>query len=163
MILSKHQPLATRVLVLFGVMGVACLRKPEGQVGTGRDAEVTKQGSIEVTAKLLEVPEGAVFERKLYNYATVLKYKVLRVHRGKLDSETIFVGHYNPFKPRSQVADKQVKDVGGTLKAFRAGQVQRMALDGSIEDRYMGGVINKYFGEATEPIYWAVWTNLVSE
>ena len=37
-----------------------------------------------------------------------------------------------------------------------------MALEGSIDDHYMGGIVNKYFGQDTEPIYWAVWTNLVS-
>ena len=53
-------------------------------------------------------------------------------------------------------------EIGGDLKTFRAGQVHRMALEGSIDDHYMGGIVNKYFGQDTEPIYWAVWTNLES-
>ncbi len=74
--------------------------------------KVGELGSIEVVAKLLEVPEGAIFKRDLYDYATVLKYQVIEVHRGKVDSKTIFVGHYNPFKPRSESADGRVKRRG---------------------------------------------------
>ena len=42
---------------------------------TGEDSQVTTRGVIEVTARLVEVPEGAIFKRDLYNYATVLKYE----------------------------------------------------------------------------------------
>ena len=70
---------------------------------------MAKRGSIEVTARLVEIPEGAIFKRELYDYATVLKYQVLQVHRGKVEGETIFVGHYNPFKPRSEAADSKVR------------------------------------------------------
>ena len=66
-------------------------------------------GRIEVTAQLVEIPEGAIFKRELYNYTTILKYQVLEVHRGTLDAKTIYVGHYNPFKPRSEAADRQVQ------------------------------------------------------
>ena len=106
--------------------------------------------------------EKAIFQRELYDYATVLKYQVLEVHRGKVKGQTIYVGHYNPFKPRSEAADRRVQDVGGNLKSFRAGQVHRMALEGSMLDHFRGGILNKYSEEDTDPIYWAVWTNLVS-
>jgi hypothetical protein len=118
-------------------------------------------GNIEVTARLMEIPDGAIFKRELYNYATVLKYKVLKVHRGQVDTEMIYVGHYNPFKPRSEAADRQVKGIGGNLESFRTGQVHRLALEVPIDDYFMGGIINKHFGEYKGPIYWAVWTNKV--
>jgi len=38
-----------------------------------------------------------------------------------------------------------------------------MALEAPIDDYFMGGIVNKYFGQSTEPIYWAVWTNLAGE
>jgi hypothetical protein len=38
-----------------------------------------------------------------------------------------------------------------------------MALEAPIDDYYMGGIINKYFGKFNGPIYWAVWTNEVSK
>jgi len=36
-------------------------------------------GRIEVTAHLVEIPDGAIFKRERYDYATVLKYEVLKV------------------------------------------------------------------------------------
>ena len=63
----------------------------------------------------MEIPKKAIFERDLYNYATVLKYQVVEVHRGRVKGQTIYVGHYNPWKPRAEAADRRVTDVGGTL------------------------------------------------
>jgi hypothetical protein len=152
------------LLLAAGLMASACANRREGAAGPGPgpDPELAKRGSIEVTAKLVEIPEGAIFQRALYNYATVLKYQVLEVHRGNVKGQTIYVGHYNPFKPRSEAADRRVQDVGGNLKSFRAGEVHRMALEGSMFDRFTGGILNKYSGEDTDPIYWAVWTDQAS-
>jgi len=144
-------------------MAAGCANSREAAVSQGTDPELTNRGSIEVTARLVEIPEGAIFDRPLYNYATVLKYEVLQVHRGKVKGQTIYVGHYNPAKPRSEIADRRVQDVGGTLKWFRPGQVHRMALEESMLDHFTGGILNKYSEEETDPIYWAVWTVLVSD
>jgi hypothetical protein len=151
------------IFALIGAICISCGKKSDGPGGIGEDSNVTTLGTIEVTARLTEVPPGAIFKRELYNYATVLKYKIIRVHRGTVNGDTIFVGHYNPFKPRPEAADQRVKGIGGNLRSFRGGQVHRMALDVPIDDHYMGGIINKYFGQDTGPIYWAVWTNLVSK
>ena len=91
-----------------GSDGGRLCREERGRGSPSPDPELAKRGSIEVTAKLVEIPEGAIFERELYNYATVLKYQVLEVHRGKVKGQTIYVGHYNPFKPRSEAADRRV-------------------------------------------------------
>jgi hypothetical protein len=117
------------------------------------------RGGIEVTARLVEVPEGAIFKRELYNYATVLKYEVLEVHRGKVRGQTIYVGHYNPWKPRSEASDKRVQGVGGSLQSFRAGDVHRMVLEESMLDHFSGGILNMYSKEDTDPIYWAIRTD----
>ena len=151
---------ACNLLLGMGLMGVACAQRSDSAGSPSSDPELANRGTIEVTARLVEIPEGAIFERKLYNYATVLKYEVLQVHRGKVKGQTIYVGHYNPFKPRSEAADRRVQDVGGNLKSFRAGEVHRMALEGSMLDHFTGGILNKYFEEDTDPIYWAVWTDL---
>lgn len=126
--------------------------------GRGPASRVGELGTVEVTARLVEVPAGAVFKRDLYDYATVLKYEVETVHRGELAERTIYVAHYNPTKPRSAAADERVKVMGGTLQRFVAGERHRIALDGLLDDQYMGAVVNKYFGQ-NEPIHWAVWTD----
>jgi hypothetical protein len=166
------RPITTRsvlgwILLLAGLACVSCNRQATGVVAAGGragvDPEVTARGSIEVSGRLEEIPEGAIFRRGLYHYATVLKYRVLEVHRGKVPGETIYVAHYDPFKPRSEAADERAKGIGGDLKSFHDGQVHRMALEEPVEDHFMGGMVNKYFGKDTGTIYWAVWTNLVSE
>ena len=150
-------------LLAVGLMAAACSKGREGTASPGSDPELANRGSIEVTARLVEIPEKAIFDRPLYNYATVLKYQVLETHRGKVKGQTIYVGHYNPAKPRSKAADQRVRDIGGNLKSFRAGQVHRMALEESMTDHFKGGVLHKYSEEDADPIYWAVWTNLVSD
>jgi hypothetical protein len=127
------------------------------------DAQLATRGTVEVTAQLVEIPEGAIFKRDLYNYTTILKYKVVGVQRGAVNSEFIYVGHYNPWKPRREAADERVKDIGGNLRQFRDGQTHRLALEVPIDDFFMGGIVNKYFGQETGPLYWAVWTNLSDE
>ena len=107
------------------------------------DPHLATNGSVEVSAKLVEVPEGAIFKRDLYNYTTILKYQVLRVHRGDVNGETIYVGHYNPWKPRNEVADKRVQGIGGNLKRFEAGQVHHLAnfaqiLQVSLKESFVG-------------------------
>jgi hypothetical protein len=52
-----------------------------------------------------------------------------------------------------------VKDVGGNLKRFEAGRLERMALEPSLDDSYLGTIVDKYFGRRIGTAYWAVWTN----
>jgi hypothetical protein len=144
---------------------VSCGSKDQGapSASVAADPQLATNGTIEVTAKLVEIPEGAIFKSDLYNYATVLKYEVLKVERGRVQSHTIYVGHYNPWKPRAEAADTRVKKIGGNLKKFQAGQTHHLALEVPIEEFFMGGIVNKYFGRINDPIYWAVWTNLEGE
>lgn len=145
------------LLVLLPVLaGLSCAKK----VDTGEDPKVTTLGHIEVTARLEEI-RGDLINDPLYDYAHVMKYKLLQVHRGEVNKETMYVGHYNPAKPRDKVADARVQEIGGNVKLFRVGDVHRMALEVPIDEHYMGGIINKYFGEVNEPVYWAIWTNQV--
>jgi len=140
---------------LLLVLAVSCAQ----QATTGEDAHVTTVGSIEITARLVDVP-GEFVNRPMYDYAFVMKYQVLAVHRGEVPGDTIYIGHYNPLKARERAADARVPEVGGNLRKFRVGDVHRMALEIPIDEHYMGGIINRYFGqEDTGPIYWAVCTN----
>ena len=96
-----------RVGVLILVLSAAAMLlsgcgRPSGEpaAAAASDLRLATQGTVEVTAELVEIPEGAIFKRDLYDYATILKYRVVRVHRGQVDGDTIYVGHYNPWKPR---------------------------------------------------------------
>ena len=142
--------------VVVPMLCASCAKKTD----PGVDAQVTSLGSVEVTAELLEIP-GEVRNDPLYDYAHVMKYKVLTVHRGQVDKDVIYVGQYNPAKPRDAAADARVGQIGGNLKQFRVGDVHRLAMEGPIDDYYMGGIINKYFGQTEDPVYWALWTNRV--
>jgi hypothetical protein len=152
-----NKDLLPLVCVLGSVLLSSCAGRPD--TTSTPDPHLATNGTIEVRAKLVEVPEGAIFQRDLYNYTTILKYQLVEVYRGDLKGDTIFVGHYNPWKPRSEAADKRVQGIGGNLKRFEAGQVHHMALEVPIDDFFMGGIVNKYFGQDTGPLYWAVWTN----
>jgi hypothetical protein len=160
MTLRTCRAMMASLLLFMSLMAGACSNGSDGT--SSSDSDLANRGAIEVSAKLVEIPDGAIFDRPLYNYATVLKYQVLQVHRGSVKGDTIYVGHYNPAKPRSEVADNRVKDIGGNLRYFRPEQVHRMALEGSMLDHFSGGILNKYSQEDTDPIYWAVWTDLVS-
>jgi len=147
-----RRPVATALLAALALLPVSCSRDDGG------DAQVTARGRFEVAARLLEVPDKFP-ATPLYHYAYVLKYEVLKVFRGQIGGKVIYVAHYDPCRPRSGAADSFVRDVGGRLGAFRAGDVHRMALEAPVDEHYMGGIINPYFAERPSPIYWAVWTN----
>jgi len=139
---------------------VLCCQSCSEKADTGQDAKVTTLGSIEVTAELVEI-RGELIDDPLYDYAHVMKYRVLQIHRGELDKDIIYVGHYNPSKTRAAAADERAPGIGGKLTRFRQRDVHRMALEVPIDDYYMGGIINKYFGEIDDPVHWPVWTNRV--
>lgn len=143
-------------LFLTGMCCTSCAKK----LATGEDSQVTTMGNIEVTAQLSEI-RGEFPDLPRYDYAYVLKYSVQHVHRGNVEAETIYVGHYNPLKPRREVADVRVEEIGGNVERFQAGDVHRMALEVPIDDYYMGGIINKYAKENTGALYFAVWTDQV--
>jgi hypothetical protein len=144
---------AVILLAVYIGFGLAC-SKPAQPADDGKAATV---GDTEVTAQLEEI-RGEFADQTNYDYAFVMKYKVLKVHRGNVDGEFIYVGHYNPLTPRATVADDRVKDVGGTLKRFQASDIHHLALVSPMDDYFMGGVINRYFDEYKGPVYWALWT-----
>lgn len=130
----------------------ACSKSVPNEV----DPQVSTLGTAEVTAQLVEIP-GPFPPNDLYNYVYILKYKVLKTHRGNVPSE-IFVGQYNPLKPREQAQDDVSGKVGGHVKSFRAGDIHRMALESPLDQFWMGGIVDKYFATSGTR-YWAIWTN----
>lgn len=143
-------------LVAIAAIAVAlagCSKSPANEV----DTEVSTLGTAEVTAQVVEIP-GPFPPNDLYNYVYILKYKVLKVHRGNVPEAEILVAQYNPLKSREQVQDDVSGKVGGHVTSFRAGDIHRIALDSPLDHFWMGGIIDKYFATSGTR-YWAVWTN----
>ena len=148
-------------LTRYGLLAALLLASCRDPHGDGADVHVTTKGSLEVTARLLEVPPNAVMQRGLYDYAGVMKYEILRVHRGSLArGAVICVAHYNPFKPRASAADKRVRLLGGNVAVWREGDCHRLALEPGLEDHYMGGIVDEFHLEPSVPRHWAVWSNM---
>ncbi len=136
------------------------------RVETGEDEMVHKLGRIEVTARLVERPEqfpslGA------YRYTYVVKYKVLKVHRQDPEKryllkpgDDIFVGHYKPWMPRSEIKDSDwgAGPLGGKLDQILAGEVHRLALDFELQDLAPSGALDYCFPPATNRFF-AIWAN----
>ncbi|MBM3290246.1 MAG: hypothetical protein FJY92_08860 [Candidatus Hydrogenedentes bacterium] len=115
-------------------------------------------GTVEVTARLVDTG-GEFPPNDLYDYAHVMKYEIVEVHRGQVDGNVMYVGHYNPLKSRAGVADERVKDVGGNVAKFVEGDVHRMALAAPIDEHFLGGIVNKLPESEKGRIYWALWTD----
>jgi hypothetical protein len=133
---------------------------------TGADEYVTRLGRLEVTARLLERPDTFP-DLGAYRYTYVLKYEVLKVHRqdakGKhrlAPGDVIFIGHYKPRMPRSQIKDQDWGDepLGGTLTDLVAGDAHRMALDYELQDLAPSGALDYCFPQGVNRFF-AVWTN----
>lgn len=145
--------LVTLVLLLAGCSGPAPT--------DGADPKVTTMGTVEVTAKLVDIA-GTFPSNDIYDYAYVMKYEVVQVHRGEA-SGTILVGQYNPLKKRAEAADARSGEIGGTVTRFRTGDLHRLALDAPIDNFCMAGIVNEYAEKepSDAPVYWALWTNQV--
>jgi hypothetical protein len=136
------------------------------RVETGADAMVQRLGRLEVTARLVERPDQFP-QLGAYRYTYVVMYKVLSVLRQDPDGryplkagDEIFVGHYKPWLPRSQIKDADWGDspLGGTLDQFVAGEVHRLALDYELQNLAPSGALDYCFPPATNRFF-AVWAN----
>lgn len=155
------------VAVLAGVAAMLWLLAH--RLDDGCDDEVARLGRLEVTARLLERPDQFP-QLGAYRYTYVLKYQVLAVHRpdpaGKHPLEAgdiIFVGHYKPWMPRSQVRDDDwgKSPLGGRLDQFNTGEAHRMALDYELQDLAPSGALDYCFPPATNRFF-AIWANATS-
>ncbi len=142
------------LVVLCAFAAVSCGK-------TAPSPELATNGDTEVTAKLTNIG-GEFPPNKLYDYMYVMKYHVLKVHRGTVQYDDIFVGHYNPLKPRSTAGDKYSGIVGGNVDRFQVGDVHHMALEAPLDELFMGGIIDKHINEKGTR-YRAIWTDRASE
>jgi len=159
------------IVVVIAAIGLATALRPSStntaeinsRLGTADSASagrVRTTGRFEITARLVELPGKFLANDGLYNYAFVLKYHVLQVHRseGQVES-TVYVAHYNPRKTRARVADEFYPDLGGDLERFRAGDSHRLALELPWDEHYIGPLVDRYHKVNGKRIYWAIWSN----
>jgi len=153
--------------VLAGLVMVLWFLAQRGQ--TGADEMIGRLGRIEVTARLIERPEQFP-QLGAYRYTYVLRYSVLKVHRQDPERKYvlkpgagIFVGHYKPWLPRSEIkdADWGNSPLGGHLDRLVAGEVHRLALDYELQDLAPSGALDYCFPPGTNRFF-ALWTNPTS-
>ena len=114
------------------------------------------EGALALTAELDEIA-GQFPANDLYNYAYVMKYKVIKVLQGTYADSVILVAHYNPKLAREEVKDEQDAKVGGGLKSFQAGDAHYLVLD-PLDGVWTGAVEDDYFKDK-RPRYWALWAD----
>lgn len=140
----------------------ACGKKEdasESREGFGASSAPEKPpvaGDLVITAELAEIP-GAFPANDLYNYAYVMKYKVVQVLQGTYGETEILVGHYNPRMARDEIKDEQDAKVGGNLKSFQVGDLHYLVLS-PLDGLWTGAVEDDYFKEKRTR-YWGLWAD----
>jgi hypothetical protein len=114
------------------------------------------EGQLVITAQIEEIP-GAFPANDLYNYAYVMKYKVLKVIQGTYADPDILIGQYNPRIARADIKDEQDAKVGGNVKSFAVGDVHYLVLS-PLDGLWTGSVEDDYFKDK-RPRYWALWSD----
>jgi hypothetical protein len=122
-------------------------------------AQKEKTDTIVVTAQLSEIP-GKFAPNDLYDYVYVMKYRVIKVEKGRYAEKEILVGHYNPLIPRARIKDKMDALVNGNADKFQVGVKHRMKLitpisavwNDAVEDDYIDSELDKYFALQTDII-----------
>ncbi|HKP96039.1 MAG TPA: hypothetical protein VJ385_09810 [Fibrobacteria bacterium] len=157
-------------LLLSLLIPLTACKEKEGRVpgssgsastaGSGAPASSARtppvEGDLVMTARLEEIP-GAFPANDLYNYAYVMKYKVLKVTKGTYADPDILIGHYNPRISREEIKDEQDGKVGGDVKSFQVGDVHYLVLS-PLDGLWTGSVEDDYFKDK-RPRYWALWTD----
>lgn len=141
------------VPVLAVLVLLACGKKEKE---SGVPAVPPVAGDLVLTAELLEIP-GPFPSNDLYNYAYVMKYRVVKVHQGTYADGDILVGHYNPRLKRAEVKDDQDPKVGGNAGSFRVGDVHYLVLAG-LDETWTGALEDDYFKDRRHR-YWALWAD----
>ena len=155
---------ARGIAVIVALVLVISFLATRGQ--TGVDENIARLGRLEVTARLVERPDQFP-QLGAYRYTYVVKYQVLKVHRQDPEGkhllhpgEEIFVGHYKPWLPRSEIKDADWGDapLGGKVDRLVAGEVHRLALDYELADLAPSGALDYCFPPGTNRFF-ALWTN----
>lgn len=159
----KPALLIAALLAMLGVSG--CKEKAaSGSPGSGAPAPANLNvpakppvaGELVMTAELTDIA-GQFPANDLYNYAYVMKYRVIQVLQGTYADSIILVGHYNPRLAREEIKDEQDAKVGGNVKSFQVGDTHYLVLS-KLDGVYTGAVEDDYFADKRTR-YWASWAD----
>jgi hypothetical protein len=146
--------------LLLALLLCGCREKGKSDPGPADNAAVPATppvaGKLVLTAELAEI-SGPFPANELYNYAFIMKYKVLKVLQGEYPDADILVGHYNPRIARADITDDQKQFVGGTLKTFRVGDKHYLVL-ADFDGIWNGAVEDDYYKDRRAR-YWARWVD----
>jgi hypothetical protein len=137
-----------------------CKEKSDSSAAAGSPAGLKTPAKPPVEGKLVIVAEltdiaGQFPANELYNYAYIMKYKVLQVVQGSYADPEILVGHYNPRIARDEIKDEQDAKVGGDVSSFQKGDVHYLVLN-PLDGEWTGAVEDEYFKDK-RPRWWALW------
>ncbi len=118
-----------------------------------------KKDTLVIIARILEIP-GKFAPNDLYNYVYIMKYRVIKVEKGKYSDKEILVGQYNPLIPRKKIKDKMDRFVDGDAEKFEIGNKHRLVLISPIESVWSDAVEDEYFDSDDEK-YYALKTDIV--
>jgi hypothetical protein len=138
-----------------------CKEKTDSAASAGSPAGLKTPAKPPVAGKLVLVAEltdiaGRFPANELYNYAYIMKYKVLQVVQGSYGDPEILVGQYNPRIARDEIKDEQDAKVGGDVSSFQKGDVHYLVLN-PLDGEWTGAVEDEYFNDK-RPRWWALWT-----
>ncbi len=151
-----------KFFLALAVLGAcACSKKDEGAAKqsipqSALPAKPPVDGELVITAKLDDIP-GEYPANDIYNYAYIMRYKVIKVVQGSYADSVILVGHYNPRFAREEIKDEQGSKVGGNVKSFTVGDVNYLVLT-NLEKNWNGAVEDGYFKDKRTR-YWALWAD----
>lgn len=136
-------------------------------VGSGKVTKENKQtkkkveskDTLIIIARIVEIP-GKFAPNDLYNYVYIMKYRVIKVEKGKYMRKEILVGQYNPLIPRRKIKDTMDPFVDGDVEKFEAGSKQRLVLITPIESVWSDAVEDEYFDSDDEK-YYALKTDII--
>jgi hypothetical protein len=117
--------------------------------------------TVVMTARLIEIP-GTMPPNDIYNYVFVMKYRVIKVEKGRYDGQEILVGVYNPLIPRKQLKDAMKNNAAGDVAKFVVGDKHRLSLLTPIEKVWKDQVEDDYI-DSDLPKYYAVRTDMAKQ
>ena len=141
-------------------MIAACMLYLIAGVPATTQAQDEKVDTVVMTAQIVEIP-GKFVPNDLYNYVYVMKYRVIKVEKGKYAEKEILVGHYNPLIPRAKIRDKMDSLVNGNADAFKVGIKHQLKLitpisavwdKEMIDEDYIDSELERYFALQTDII-----------